>query len=126
MPILDSTVYIDAGELIQLANEKKIEHIELLNYPKMNITRAKVKLKNGDNLFGVKLSKRKISDKTKEKVFKSVDGVNRWAYSLVLKSSEDGSPAFCTMRIVITDSITIDEIEYNKENPFVWEKHNKQ
>jgi hypothetical protein len=124
--ILDSTVYIDAGELIQLANEKKIEHIELLNYPKMNITRAKVKLKNGDNLFGVKLSKRKISDKTKEKVFKSVDGVNRWAYSLILKSSGDGAPAFCTMRIIITDSITIDEIEYNKENPFIWEKHHKK
>ena len=123
----DNTVYIDAGEVTQLANEKKLAGISLIHYPDIGITRATIEYRNGATGFRVKLSKRKASDKTKEKLFKSIDGVTRWAFNLISKSTYDGHP--CSYRMDIypsTTSATIDGIDYNKNNPFDWDRHHKK
>lgn len=122
MSIHDVDVFLENGEVQQLAAEKKIESIYIQHFIKFGVCRVQVRLTNKSTV-NVKLSKRKISEPKREKLFKSVEGVCKWARNLIEMSLRDGYATEFTFAIYTSETINIDGINYSKNNPFNWDEH---
>lgn len=121
----DTTVFIENGEVQQLAEEKKIDSIQIDHYINFDICRVKV-ITTNRSVFQVKLSKRKMSDPTKEKLFKSFEGVCKWAKKLIETSLREGNATQFTYTLYSSEQIVIDDIFYSKNNPFDWNEHHSK
>lgn len=118
----DTTIYLENREIQQFASEKKIESIDIQHYIKFGICRVRVMLTN-QSVVHLKLSKRKVSEPRREKLFKSVEGVCKWARNLIEMSLRDNHATSFTFTIYNSDSVVIDEIYYSKNKPFDWDEH---
>lgn len=91
--------YIDVGTCEEQARHGLIDLVILEHYSEFGVTRARIISINRTNHLFLQKRRRRKTDPTEEKLFKSLTGASGWAISLMKKAAAAGHNTRVELRI---------------------------